>query len=53
MEESLSTSEEWALEIIVGQVKAELTELLKNRSCDEVKQILAARRAGREATRNP
>jgi hypothetical protein len=36
--EDLSTSELWALDISLERKKAELTELLKNHSADEVKR---------------
>jgi hypothetical protein len=39
-----TTSEQWALDIILDCRKKEIAEPLKNHSADEVKRILAARR---------
>jgi hypothetical protein len=40
----LTTSEQWAVDIILHRRKRELEALLKQHSADEVKRILAARR---------
>ena len=43
MDEAFNSSEEWALEIFLERFKADLTELLREHSADEVIDILTQR----------
>jgi hypothetical protein len=44
MDEAFNSSQEWALEIFLERFKADLIELLREHSADEVIDILAQRR---------
>jgi hypothetical protein len=50
MDEAFKSSQEWALDICLERFKADLTELLRDHSADEVIDILTQREMLRSAS---